>query len=85
MRRFKKANGGFKNENDENLMALAQTVLTAMDGNVNFPDPTPEMAELEAHLEDFSEKLAISNRRGSPYDTAMKNESREELEKVLAP
>ena len=84
MRRFKKANGGFKNENDENLMALAQPVLTAMDGNVNFTDPTPEMAELEAHMEDFSEKLAISNRRGSPYDTAIKNESREELEKVLA-
>lgn len=84
MKRFKKANGGFKRKNDEELLALAKTVYAAMNGNVNFPDPTPEMEELELYMEDFSEKLAISNRRGSPFDTAIKNESREELEKVLA-
>lgn len=84
MKKFQKAKGGFQRKNDQDLLVLSQTVHLAMTDNDNFPNPMPDLQELEVAMEDFTGKLAIANRRGSPYDTATKNESREELEKVLA-
>jgi hypothetical protein len=37
------------------------------------------LLDLESILEDFITKLAVSRKRGSPEDTALKNESREPL------
>ena len=84
MKRTPKAKSGFKRLNDDRLIVLAETVFNAMTDNEHFPDPQLDLEEFENILNDFSEKLTASRKRGSPQDTAMKNESRKELEKALA-
>lgn len=84
MKRFQKVNSGFTRISDENLLILAETVLTAIGENAYFPEPEPALEEVETALEDFTDKLAQARRRGSPLDTAEKNASREILERVLS-
>lgn len=61
---------------DEELMVLSYTVINAMEGNPNFPNPSPGLLEIQELLNAFINKLKISRKRGSPEDTAAKNESR---------
>lgn len=84
MKNFQKANGGFTHITDDNLLILAETVLNAMETNDYFTEPEPELSEIEQRLSDYSEKLAIARRKGSPHDTAEKNASRIPLEEGLA-
>lgn len=85
MKKYQKANLGFQRMSDENLQILADTVVIAMTDNENFLDPMPSLEDVGIAKELFREKLAGARRRGSPYETAIKNEARESLEKILAP
>ena len=84
MKKYQKANLGFQKITDENLLTLADTVIRAMTDNDSFPDPNPNLGDVEDEKDAFAEKLAIARRKGSPYDTAIKNEVREGLEKILS-
>lgn len=84
MKKRQKVNSGFTRLSDENLMVFAQTVLAAMTNNQHFSSPEPDLIEVEIVLEDYSEKLAISRKRGGAYDTATKNEAREIIERTLS-
>lgn len=75
--------GGFKTVKDDELLVRGTTVLQAMTDNAHFPAPSPPLTDLETHLEDFQEKLANARRRGSPQDTAIKNDSRQVLASTL--
>jgi len=66
---------GFGQMKDDELLIAATTIVAAMTGNSNFPTPSPEINEVKALLDDFSSKMAISRKRGSPEDTAHKDES----------
>ena len=84
MKTNQKVNLGFTRFSDENVLVIAQTVITAMTDNINFPEPTPPLQEVSVVMEDFTEKLAEARKRGSPYDTAAKNDARVDLEDILA-
>lgn len=75
--------GGFRSVKDDELLVRGSTVLHALTDNAHFPDPAPPLTDLETHLQDFQEKLATARRRGSPQDTAVKNDSRKVLEATL--
>lgn len=74
---------GFGQMKEDELLIAATTIVAAMTGNSNFPTPTPELTEVKILLDDFSSKLAISRKRGSPEDTARKDESIPPLVSVL--
>lgn len=74
---------GFIKMKDDELMILGNTVINAMTGNVNFATPSPALEVVKTLLEDFSVKLAIARKRGSPEDTARKDESKEPLAEAM--
>lgn len=78
-----KAKINFSRLKDHELLLLVRTVLTAMEGNENFESPAPVLEDIETLLEDFTDKLTIARKRGSPEDTALKNESRAPLERGM--
>lgn len=67
---------GFAKMRDDELVMSCRTIIGAMTANPKYPNPTPDLLDLESILEDFITKLAVSRKRGSPEDTALKNESR---------
>jgi hypothetical protein len=75
--------GGFNRVNGDALLVRAMTVLQAMDNNAAFPDPVPALADVTPLMEDFSDKLKLARRKGSPLDTAVKNLSRKALAAAL--
>ncbi len=83
MRKYYRAKSGFVRMRDENLYALANTVYQRMKDNSFFVDAYPSIAELDGARSNFIEHLARARARKSPYDAAVKNESRKELKKVL--
>src|SRR5699024_406040 len=83
MRTKQKVNLGFTRFSDERLVVIGQTIIAAMDDNANFSEPTPALDEFEEVLNEFAHKLAEARKRGSPYDTAAKNEARKVLEDNL--
>lgn len=82
MNRIKKVKMGFTKLSDEEFLALTQTVERAMTDNPNFDTPNPTLVIFNSLISNFSDRLAASNKRGSPEDTQSKNESRKELEKT---
>lgn len=70
---------GFAKMKDDELVISCKTIIDAMTGNTKYPLPNPDLLDLETILDTFIAKLAISRKRGSPEDTALKNESREPL------
>ncbi len=74
---------GFSKLKDKELLVLAETILTAMTGNSNFPLPNPSLAAIKTLLDDYSAKLAIAEKPGSREDKALKRESRKPLEDSL--
>lgn len=66
----------FSRMKDDELVVLTNTIITAMANNVNFTAPVPSLTDVQVLLDDFSTKLMASRKRGSPEDTALKNESR---------
>lgn len=79
----RQARGGFTNTRDEDLLVQAETVYAAMDGNPNFPSPDPDLADIRAALDDYSQKLAAARKRGGPEQTALKDKSRSVLQELL--
>ena len=73
----------FTRMKDDELVVSASTIIGAMTGNEHFAEPTPTLESVQALLDDFSTKLAVSRRRGSPEETALKDESRLPLEAAL--
>lgn len=74
---------GFSKMKDDELVSITRTIVSAMTGNPNYTDPTPDLDDVEALLEDFSAKLAASRKRGSPEEKAIKDESRIPLVAIL--
>lgn len=68
--------GGFSHVKDEELLMRGNTVLTAMTVNLHFPEPRPSLEVTKILVLDFQEKLAVCRRKGSPHDTAAKNEAK---------
>lgn len=84
MKTIQKVNLGFQHYNDEDIAVQAETIIAAMTNNAHFEEPTPSLQELEDVKEAYLEKLVLSRKKGSPYDTAQKNKARKDLEKVLS-
>ncbi len=74
---------GFTRMKDDELMVTAATIIGAMTDNVHFEQPTPTLESVQQLVDDFSTKLSAARRRGSPEETALKNESRLPLEAAL--
>lgn len=67
---------GFGKMKDDELLTIATTIIGAMTGNAHFTTPMPALTDVQEALDDFSVKLAAARKRGSPEDTALKDESR---------
>lgn len=74
---------GFSKTKDDELLVMATTVINAMRGNSNFPTPIPDLDDIQDVVDDFVAKLAIARKRGSPEDTAIKDEVKLELKQIL--
>lgn len=74
---------GFARMKDDELVVLANTVISAMTDNTNFAQPSPALSDVQALLDDFTERLFAARKRGSPEETALKDESRQPLEAEL--
>src|SRR5690606_3781032 len=75
--------GSFRRERDEVVLVKGKTALLAMTDNPNFETPDPALETVRQVLEDYEEKLSLAKRRGSPEDTAAKNDARRATEQVL--
>ncbi len=73
----------FSRMKDDKLVVAANTIIGAMTNNPHYPQPSPELADIQLLLDDFTAKLAASRKRGSPEDTALKKESKEPLAEAL--
>ncbi|ULT28201.1 hypothetical protein KUH03_17370 [Sphingobacterium sp. E70] len=74
---------GFGKMKDDELVISCNTIIGAMTGNAKYPAPTPALTDIQTLLDDFTAKLAIARKRGSPEDTALKDESRSPLIVVM--
>ncbi|NGM62670.1 fibronectin type III domain-containing protein [Sphingobacterium sp. SGG-5] len=83
MARKAKALIDFTRMKEDGLVVATNTIIGAMTDNSHYPTPTPTLADLQVVLDDFSNKLAIARKRGSPEDTALKDESKEPLKEAL--
>ena len=83
MTRKAKALIGFSKMKDNELLIATSTVGGAMTDNPHFPTPMPTLADVQLLLDDFSAKLAIARKRGSPEDTAIKDESKVPLAEAM--
>jgi hypothetical protein len=63
---------------DEVLVAFALKIIKMMTGNVNFQNPKPSLADLQAGVDAFSNAMAASEDSGKA-GTAAKNAAREAL------
>lgn len=72
----KKALIGFARMKDDEFLVTGHTIISAMTDNVHFSNPSPTLADVQVLLDDFSDKLAITRKRSSPEDTALKKDSR---------
>jgi hypothetical protein len=71
-----------KKYKDSELSNKAEHVLEKMTNNPNFPNPTPSLATLKLHNENYYEAL-LKSQKGSMYDTSVKKENRKILETSL--
>jgi len=74
---------GFSRMKDDELVVAANTILGAMTDNAHFPAPTPGLGDIQGLLDDFTAKLATARKRGSPEDTARKDEAKPLLADAL--
>ena len=78
-----KAITSYTKYSDAIFAELAQTIITKMNKNPDFPTPMPPIATIQAGLKAFNDAIAKSN-VGNKQDTANKNAKRAELELNLA-
>lgn len=72
----------FERASDANLQVFASGVLTALAGNPNFPEPSPDLASVTTAMENFGAALAQAQ-DGGRSDIAAKNQKREVLVELL--
>jgi hypothetical protein len=71
---------GFSDYSDDGLLSKGRVIVDKMNGNANFQNPTPSIADLTTALDKFEAALIFSNGgRGGVEATANKNASREAL------
>jgi len=75
--------GGFRRESDEAVLVRGKAALLAMTDNPNFVTPEPDLETVTQILDDYEHKLSMAKRRGSPEDTAAKNDARKATEQML--
>ncbi|HVT86445.1 MAG TPA: fibronectin type III domain-containing protein [Chitinophagaceae bacterium] len=73
---------GFSRFTDSELEQHAQTILQALTGNADFPDPSPSLATLSAAITNFQNVLAKAA-LGNHVDTNLKYQSRAALTELL--
>lgn len=73
----------FKHLKDDGLLSQATTVHQAMKGNLNFPNPVPDITVLQSAFDDYQERLGTVKLKGGFYEASLKNDSRKALEGVL--
>lgn len=83
MARTQKVRISFSRLTDDAFLVMVNTIVGAMKGNAHFPSPVPELDDIENLIDDFTTKLKAARKRGSPEDTALKNESRPILEEAM--
>jgi len=75
---------GFSDYSDEGLLSKGRVIEDKMTGNANFPSPDPSVEVLSNILNKFELDLTASDGgRGGVNATAIKNQSRIELTKVM--
>ncbi len=67
---------------DDQLEGLALAVAAAMNGNKNFPEPSPTLADLNNGIQLFSDGLALSKTRDK-VKVAVKKQLRNNLELLM--
>ena len=67
---------------DDQLEGLALAVAAAMNGNKNFPEPSPTLADLNNGIQLFSDGLALAKTRDK-VKVAIKKQLRDNLELLL--
>ena len=78
----KPAIGFLSSSSDALLVTGAQTIVTALTTNPDYPTPTPTLATVITALNDFT--VAIANAaNGGKEETAIKNAKRAELTSLL--
>jgi hypothetical protein len=78
-----RALGGFAQHRDSVLLVEADIVLTAMEGNPHFPDPTPSLAEVESAYNEYLTNLARVNWTHGRVDRVLKRECKARLATLL--
>lgn len=78
-----KINKSFSSLTEPELDLKAQTIVTAMTGNANFPPPVPQLQTMSAASTAYSAAL-IAAKNGGKSEVAFKNEKRIELEASLS-
>lgn len=74
----------FQGYTDSGIATFTQHILSCMTGNENFPTPVPALADIQAAEDDFNAALAEMGSGGKEI-TALKNQKRAALEKLLFP
>ena len=72
----------FSRLNDGQLEVQALAIAAAMNGNTNFPEPSPALADLNNGIQQFSDGLSLAKTRDK-VKVAVKNQLRENLELLL--
>ena len=74
---------GFQRMGDDELATEAGAIKEAMIGNADFTQPSPPLTDVETDLDDYRLKLNVSRRKGSPYETTLKNQAKDKLAETL--
>lgn len=72
----------FSKLTDSNLEVSATSILLALTGNSNFPDPKPDLPSLKGAIDEFTNLVAVA-KDGGKLEIAEKNEKRKELITML--
>ena len=73
---------GFRNATDAQIVAMADAVVAGMTNNIAFPQPSVDLATLEAALDQFKNAIA-TQAAGGRAATAHKYQRREALMRLL--
>lgn len=75
-------NNGIDRLSDADLEVKANSIVSDMTGNADFPTPTPALAAVQTAIDAYTQALATAQ-SGSNYDKAVKNQKRSDLIDLL--
>lgn len=73
----------FRSYRDAELAQKAQSIVTSLTGNTYFPAPSPTLTSVQTAIDAYAQALANAI-NGTKEQTILKNQTRDELEAVLA-